>query len=96
MGNDGDHGFLNGKYEGLYNKINRLYLNNKDITSLSKKKQDIIQNYMHQNGTKCDKCNGTRLNPNKSTFYYNIQGKNIYEFCQLQLTELVDLVSKKD
>ncbi len=85
----GDETFLNGKYEGLYNKINRLYLN-KDIASLSKKKQDVIKNYIHQGA--CDKCGGARLN--EKALSVKINGKNIYELCLIQLNELLDIITQ--
>jgi len=87
----GDDNFINGKYEGLYNKINRLYLN-KDIASLSKKKQEVISHYIHQ-GT-CDKCLGARLNAQALSIEVN--GKNIYQLCQLQLNDLLKFIKKID
>jgi len=84
-----EEGFLKGNYEGLYNKINRLYLN-KDIASLSKKKQDVIKNYIHQGI--CDKCGGARLN--EKALSIEINGKNIYELCLLQLNELFDFINQ--
>lgn len=82
-----DEGFLKGNYEGIYRKINRLYLN-KDIASLSKKKQDVIKKYVHQ--TACDKCGGARLN--EKALSVKINEKNIHELCQLQLNELNDFI----
>lgn len=84
-----EEGFLKGNYEGIYRKINRLYLN-KDIASLSKKKQDVIKNYIHQGV--CDKCGGARLN--EKALSVKINEKNIYELCQLQLNELHDFISQ--
>ena len=84
-----EEGFLKGNYEGIYRKINRLYLN-KDIASLSKKKQDVIKNYIHQGI--CDKCGGARLN--EKALSVKINEKNIYELCQLQLNELHDFISQ--
>lgn len=84
-----ENGFINGNYEGLYKKINRLYLN-KDIASLSKKKQEIISNYIHQ-GT-CNKCGGSRLN--KRALSIEINRKNIHELCLLQLNELLEFISQ--
>ncbi|MCT4591452.1 MAG: excinuclease ABC subunit UvrA [Carboxylicivirga sp.] len=89
MGNE--EGFLKGNYEGIYRKINRLYLN-KDIASLSKKKQEVISQYIHQ-GT-CDKCGGSRLNEKALSVVIN--GKNIYQLCLLQLNELLDFTSAID
>lgn len=88
--NMGDNnGFMNGNYEGLYTKINRLYLN-KDPASLSKKKQDIIKDYIHQ--ATCEKCGRSRLN--EKSLAVVINGRNIFELCQLQLNELFDFISK--
>jgi excinuclease UvrABC ATPase subunit len=87
----GDESFLNGKYEGLYNKINRLYLN-KDLASLSKKKQEVISNYI-KHGT-CDKCCGARLSDRALSV--KINEKNIYDLCQLQLNELLGFINKID
>ncbi|NLR91441.1 ATP-binding cassette domain-containing protein [Flammeovirga agarivorans] len=84
-----EEGFLKGNYEGLYRKINRLYLN-KDIASLSKKKQDVIKNYIHQ-GT-CDQCNGTRLN--SKALSVTIHQKNIFELCEMQLNQLSHFISQ--
>jgi excinuclease UvrABC ATPase subunit len=90
--NMGDEsGFMNGNYEGIYNKINRLYLN-KDLASLSQKKQDIIRNYIHQ-GT-CNKCHGARIN--KKALSIKIAGQNIHELCQMQLNELLRFIEAID
>lgn len=84
-----EEGFLKGNYEGIYNKITRLYLN-KDIASLSKKKQEVIRNYIQQGV--CDKCGGARLN--EKALSVKIQGKNIYELCLMQFKELLDFISQ--
>jgi excinuclease UvrABC ATPase subunit len=86
---NGENGFLKGNYEGIYNKINRLYLN-KDIATLSKKKQDVIKNYTHQGI--CDKCNGARLN--EKALSVELNGKNIHELCLLQLTDLLKFITE--
>jgi excinuclease UvrABC ATPase subunit len=81
--------FLKGNYEGLYNKINRLYLN-KDLASLSKKRQQLIQSYIHKGV--CNKCGGARIN--EKALSVKIQGKNIFDLCLMQLNELLDFISK--
>jgi excinuclease UvrABC ATPase subunit len=86
-----ENGFMIGNYEGLYNKINRLYLH-KDLASLSQKKQNVIRNYLYQ-GT-CSQCHGARIN--EKALSVKVAGKNIYELCQLQLSELYHFVSKID
>lgn len=83
-----ENGFINGNYEGLYNKINRLYLN-KDIASLSKKKQEVIGKYI--SGSECDVCNGARIN--QQALSVRINGANIFELSQLQLNELHEFIS---
>ncbi|TKG94188.1 excinuclease ABC subunit UvrA [Puteibacter caeruleilacunae] len=84
-----ENGFMNGNYEGLYNKINRLYLN-KDIATLSKKKQEVISKYI--SGKTCDVCNGARIN--QEALSVKINNTNIHELSQLQLTELYDFISQ--
>ncbi|QZT38010.1 excinuclease ABC subunit UvrA [Halosquirtibacter xylanolyticus] len=80
-------GFMNGNYEGIYRKICRLYLN-KDIASLSKKKQDIITRYI--NGSPCNVCGGARINQGALTVKVN--RANIHELSQMQLTELYEFM----
>jgi len=79
----GDDTFLNGNYEGIYNKINRLYLN-KDIETLSKKKQEVIKNYI--SNKICAKCNGSRLN--EKALSVTVNNRTIAELSEMQLTEL--------
>lgn len=79
--------FTNIKYIGLIPKINKLYLN-KDITSLTPKKQEAIKKII--TSTPCNYCHGTKLN--KEALSVKINNKNIFDISNMQITELYDFV----
>lgn len=82
---------LAGNYEGIIPKINKLFLN-KDINSLSKKKQTTIRKFTTIKD--CEVCHGQRLKP--ESLAVTIAGKNIAEVYQMSLIEVLDYLNTID
>lgn len=77
-----------GKLEGIYNQYERMYLN-RDISEMSNNHKIKASKLISQK--KCPICNGQRLS--ESTLSCKIKGYNIFEMCEMELSELYPLLN---
>lgn len=85
---DGPH---DSEWDGLLPRFTRLYIN-RDVTKLKRTSQeDVLEVSTH---TLCPTCEGSGLNPR--VLICRINGYNIAEYDQLELTELLQELSKID
>ncbi|WP_432352497.1 ATP-binding cassette domain-containing protein [Sporosarcina sp. A2] len=83
---DGPH---DSEWDGLLPRFTRLYIN-RDVSKLKRTSQeDVLAVSTH---TLCPTCEGSGLNP--KVLVCKINGYNIAEYDQLELTELLDELSK--
>ena len=83
---DGPH---DSEWDGLLSRFTRLYIN-RDVTKLKRtSQQDVLDVSTH---TLCPTCEGSGLNP--EVLVCKINGFNIAEYDQLELTELLHELSK--
>ncbi len=85
---EGDKGF-NANFNGIILKIKKGYLN-KDISSLTEKRKKTIEQFISSND--CPQCKGARLK--KEALACKINGKNIHELSQLQLSQLLSFINE--
>ena len=78
-------GTFNHVYEGIINNLKRRYFE----TSSDYIKREVEQ-YMGDNA--CPKCNGARLSP--EALAVTVGGKNIYELCNLSITDEIVFLAK--
>lgn len=78
-------GTFNHVYEGIINNLKRRYFE----TSSDYIKREVEQ-YMGDNA--CPKCNGARLSP--EALAVTVGGKNIYELCNLSITDEIEFLAK--
>ncbi len=79
------------KVEGLYNWYTRLLLK-RDLSNLSEHHKDKSARLIKE--TECPCCHGKRLNRQALACWIN--GYNIYDMCQMELTELRRVLAKID
>ena len=79
----------NPKVMGLINKYQQIYLN-RDLSSMSKTMKAKAKKYTKLKPCSC--CNGKRLN--NKVLECRIQGYSIAEMCDLELTELIEVINK--
>ncbi|MDN9158575.1 excinuclease ABC subunit UvrA [Clostridioides difficile] len=77
----------NPKIEGIFNKYNQTYLN-RDISNMSKHTKEKSERLITDK--ECPVCHGKRLN--KETLNCNILGYSIADMCNMELTDLYDLL----
>jgi len=78
-------------YEGLEDRLNRLYLK-RDLNSLSKANQRIVREYTYEEN--CSACHGARLN--KAALSSKLYGYNISELGELEATDLIHFLDNVD
>ena len=78
-------------YEGIVPRFNRLYLN-RDISGLRKEVREEAQRFMRRRP--CLACGGSGLNP--KALASRIQGYNIAEMNEMQVSRLIPLLEKID
>jgi len=78
-------GTFNHVYEGIINNLKRRYFE----TSSDYIKREVEQ-YMGDNA--CPKCKGARLSP--EALAVTVGGKNIYELCNLSITDEIEFLAK--
>lgn len=79
------------QYEGLEDRIERLYLK-RNLNSLSKSNQRIVRDYTFEED--CPVCHGTRLNP--SVLSSRLSGYNIAELGDMEIIDLIPLMENID
>lgn len=83
------HGPQNAQWDGLLPRFVRLYIN-RDISKLKQVSQeDVLAMTSHQ---ECPLCEGTGLNP--AVLESKINGYNILEYRELELTEILEELEK--
>lgn len=78
-------------YEGVIPRFNRIYVN-RDTAALSKAVRDEASSFMRH--TPCPVCGGSGLNP--KAIASRINGLNIVDFCDMQVSDLLPLLEKID
>ena len=81
----------NTKYEGLLDKLERLYLK-KDVTAAKGTAGRIIRDFTVE--TVCGECGGRRLR--KEALESTIDGKNIWDVGQMEISDLMDFMKGLD
>lgn len=76
-------------YEGLKDRITRLYLK-RDLNSLSKSNQRIIRDYTSEE--ECPDCQGARLN--QEALDSKLLGYNIAELGEMEISDLIPFLEK--
>lgn len=84
-----DEKLENPKVIGLINKYQQIYLN-RDLSSMSKTMKAKAKKYTKLKPCSC--CNGKRLN--NKVLECRIQGYSIAEMCDLELTELIEIINR--
>ncbi len=79
------------KYEGLVDVFTRRNLK-RDMAAMSEKTREVAERFL-STGT-CPACNGDRLNP--AALATKIDGRNIADWCRLQISDLIDLLTAID
>lgn len=78
-------------YEGLKDRIDRLYLK-RDLNSLSKVNQKIIRDYTNEQA--CAECHGARLN--SAALNSKLCGFNIAELGEMEISDLIPFLDAVD
>lgn len=81
----------NKKIQGLFHQYNRLYLK-RDLSNMSKHTKDKSANLVKEE--ECPECHGKRLNAQARSC--KINGYTISDMCEMELTELRDVILKID
>ncbi|MBE7004061.1 MAG: excinuclease ABC subunit UvrA [Ruminococcaceae bacterium] len=76
-------------YEGVIPRFNRIYVN-RDTAALSKAVREEAASFMRR--TPCPACGGSGLNP--KAIASRINGYNIVDFCDAQVSDLLPLLEK--
>lgn len=84
---DGQGPRENKHVEGLLNQYSRLFLN-RDISNMSDTQKRKAEKFIRE--TECPVCHGKRLN--EKTLNCKILGYNIYDLCQMEFTQLRDVL----
>lgn len=74
-------------YEGLQDRIERLYLK-RDLNSLSKNNKKIIQEFTRE--LECPECSGARLQ--QKALDSRIRGRNIWELGEMEVSDLIEFL----
>ncbi|HEY8547925.1 MAG TPA: excinuclease ABC subunit UvrA [Acidimicrobiales bacterium] len=82
---------INVTYEGLVDKVRRLYLS-KDLEAMQPHARAAIERIA--TFAVCDTCGGARLNP--TSLAAKIDGRNIADCASMQVSDLADWVAKLD
>lgn len=82
---------FNNPYEGVVTRFRRLYVN-RDISKLKKSLRDEIATFVTEQP--CPSCGGTGLNP--AALASKINGMNIADFRNIQVSELLEVIQKID
>jgi len=81
----------NKKIQGLFHQYNRLYLK-RDLSNMSKHTKEKSANLVKEE--ECPECHGKRLNAQARSC--KINGYTISDMCEMELTELRDVILKID